>query len=432
MAQGMASCKQQELWSLRHPGAGSSLSMQYAGIGVIVSMAFLICVGIAMISSATISDSGTHFFKMQLVWAGAGTALCLAGAFMPLDWFYRHSHWGMVAVFIPLLYLTIAAVSVKFAGAGTLRFFPCAAAIKGAVRWLRFGPMQVQPSEFAKVALVLFLAAYYGHLPRERIKGFGAGIAVPVGAAGAVLGLVVLGKDLSTSVVIGVMILAIIFLAGVRFRYVLIFILVGAILGSAFILSSPMRMKRITAWRYPAEARESESYQLFRSQICLGVGSVTGTGYSKGYMKTYLPEPHTDFIVAVIGEEFGFVGMMVLLLAYFLMCGCIVAIASQCRRREDLLLCYGVAILILVQALVNVSVVSGWIPPTGITAPFLSYGGSSLISLMFLVGLVMNVLQRNLHDIWQEECSQSHVIPIAHGTNYNPPKNLSNGGDKDE
>ena len=123
-------------------------------------------------------------------------------------------------------------------------------------------------------------------------------------------------------------------------------------------------------------------------------------------MKTYLPEPHTDFIVAVVGEEFGFLGLLAILAEYLLLCGGIVEVGTQCRRREDLLLCHGVAILVAVQAMVNIGVVSGWLPPTGVTAPFLSYGGSSVISLMFLVGLVLNVHRRNQAAVWRELGSQ--------------------------
>ena len=392
----------QELWSSSVPGTGSSLLARVAPVGVILMMILLLGIGLSMISSATITNPKSNCFQMQIKWIIIGGISCLAGALFKLNFLYRKSHWGLLLIFFPLAYLTTAAIATKFFGAGSLRFFPFAASIKGAVRWFRFGTTQIQPSEFAKVFLVLFLAAYYGRLPRAKIKEFVSGLLIPILASGALLMLVLLGKDLSSTFVTGVMAVGVMFMAGVKLRYMVILLLLGSVLCVGFIAASPMRRDRIVAWQHPEEAKDSESYQLFRSQICLGIGSLTGKGYSKGYLKTYLPEAHTDFIIAVIGEELGFVGIMFLVLCYLGLCICIMAVAKQCRMREDMLLCNGIALLISVQAFVNLGVVSGMIPPTGVTAPFLSYGGSSLISLMFLIGLVLNVSRRNIQAIWDE------------------------------
>lgn len=403
---GRSSTPRAETWSAGEIGAGLSIPARYAAHLVVVVMAILLTEGVCMISSATISGSGTRYFLMQLVWIGLGMACCVAGAFLPLDRLYRKSHWILLATILPLAYLTCAALSVKLWGNDTLRFFPCAAAVKGAVRWLRMGSLQIQPSEFAKVSLVLFLAAYYGTLPRQKTKSLMAGVAVPVFSCGMLLAFIFLGKDLSTTVVAGTTLLLLMFLTGVRFRWLAVILALGLVVGTIGIAGSPMRRNRIVAWLHPEEGRSNESFQLFRSQVCLGIGGAKGLGYSQGYMKTYLPEPHTDFIVAVVGEEFGFLGLLAILAEYLLLCGGIVEVGTQCRRREDLLLCHGVAILVAVQAMVNIGVVSGWLPPTGVTAPFLSYGGSSVISLMFLVGLVLNVHRRNQAAVWRELGSQ--------------------------
>ena len=402
--------EEQVLWSTSSPGSGVSFLSRCAVPLLAFLTAAMLGLGISMISSATIFKSGNHYFWMQLVWVGCGLVACLTALLLNLPKLYRLSHWGLLAIMLPLGYLTAAAVAMKLVGAKALHFFPCAAAIKGAVRWLRFGGIQIQPSEFAKIALVLFLAAYYGMIPRKKIKSFLHGVVIPLGSSCILLGLVLLGKDLSTTFVTGMMVIGVMFLAGVRFRYMLMILVIGAVVGTAFIAGSPMRRDRITAWKHPEENRLSESYQLFRSQICLGQGNLFGKGYSKGYVKTYLPEAHTDFIVAVIGEELGFVGITGILLGYLGLCACILVISHQCRTRSDLLLCHGIAILIAVQALVNVGVVSGWLPPTGVTAPFLSYGGSSVISLMFLLGLVFNVSRRNAKAIWSEIGTQ-RILP---------------------
>jgi len=134
----------------------------------------------------------------------------------------------------------------------------------------------------------------------------------------------------------------------------------------------------------------------------MGGGGLKGRGFSKGVLKTFLPEAHTDFIVAVIGEELGFLGVSLVFFLYLTMFSSIIFIARQCRGRPEMLLCLGVGTLICMQALVNIGVVSGWCPTTGVTAPFLSYGGSSMMILLVCSGLVLNVSLRNLVDIWDE------------------------------
>ncbi|MGN0867639.1 MAG: FtsW/RodA/SpoVE family cell cycle protein [Oligosphaeraceae bacterium] len=413
MADGNSSLKGEtpapQPWSAEEPGSGLAFPSHLAGPCAMVLMALLLGTGVCMIASATSQMPGARFFLVQILWLVLGTTACLAGCFLNLDRLYRWSPWLLLAAVLVLAYLSLAAICVRLGSPRMLAFFPGASSVKGAVRWLRLGPVQIQPSEFAKVAMVLFLSAYYGCLGREKIKKFAPGVAVPLCCAGSILVFIFLGKDLSTTVVAGATLLGLMFLSGIRLRWVLALLLAGAAAGVFGIAGSPMRRERIVAWLHPEAA---ESIQLFRSQICLGIGGFSGTGYSQGYMKTYLPEPHTDFIVAVIGEEMGFLGLLGVLLGYLLLCVCILAVGKQCRRREDLLLCTGVALLIAVQSLVNVGVVSGWIPPTGVTAPFLSYGGSSVISLMFLMGLVFNVARRNAAAMWREVGNQ-RCLPVS-------------------
>ena len=366
----------------------------------------LLCVGIAMIHSATIATKGDFFFRHQLVWIGIGLGMFLFAAFVPLKTLYRYSHWGVLLIMMPLAYLAFAKLMTGFAGQEILRFFPFISQTKGAIRWLQFGSIKIQPSEFSKLFLVLYLAAYYGRLPREQIQKFVPGVLIPGMVAGGVLALIFLGKDLSTTVITGGMAFVVMFLAGIRFRWIVLFGVLGVLVVYAFIRLSPMRVNRMLAYRDPKVYRDEESHQLWRSQLCLGSRGMTGVGYANGIMKTYLQESHTDFIVAVIGEEFGMVGIFSVIGAYLVICLCVVAIARQCRQRSDLLLCLGIAILLALQAMVNIGVVSGWCPPTGVTAPFLSYGGSSIISLMFLIGLVLNVNLRNRAEVSREISSQ--------------------------
>lgn len=398
-----------QVWSAEEPGSGLSFPSSLAGPCAVVIMGLLLGAGVCMIASATSQQPGARFFLTQILWIALGAGACLLARLLNLDRLYRWSFWLLLGAAAILAYLSLAAISVKLGGSRMLAFFPCASSVKGAVRWLRLGPVQVQPSEFAKVAMVLFLSAYYGCLGRGKIKKFFPGVLVPLLCVGTVLGCIFMGKDLSTSVVGGAALLGMMFLAGIRFRWILVLVLLGCVLGVVGIAGSGMRRERIVAWLHPDKA---ESIQLFHSQMGLGVGGFLGTGYSQGYMKTYLPEPHTDFIVAVLGEEMGFLGVLLVLLGYLFLCASILAVGKQSRRREDFLLCAGVSLLIAIQSLVNVGVVSGWIPPTGVTAPFLSYGGSSVISLMFLIGLVLNVARRNSAAMWQEVGNQ-RCLPVS-------------------
>ncbi|MBR4518106.1 MAG: cell division protein FtsW [Victivallales bacterium] len=410
------------VWSAQSDDPSAAVfSLKIAPLLLCLVVIALLCIGMAMIHSATIATKGDYFFTHQLMWIGIGLFVFLFAAFAPLRFFYRFSHWGILLIILPLAYLAFAKAMVHFGGTAILRFFPLISETNGAIRWLEFGSIKVQPSEFSKLFLVIYLAAYYGRLPRERIQEFVPGVLVPGLLAGCILALIVLGKDLSTTVITAGMAFVVMYLAGIRFRWVLLFGLLGILLVVAFIQLSPMRVNRITAYRNPKENRNEESYQLWRSQLCLGFGGLTGQGYANGVMKTYLPESHTDFIVAVIGEEFGLLGIFGVMSAYVIIALCIVAIAQQCRVRSDLLLCLGIAMLLTLQAMVNIGVVSGWCPPTGVTAPFLSYGGSSLISLMFLMGLVLNVNLRNRAEV-AREIGKQRCLPTesALGMLHNP------------
>ena len=410
------------VWSAQSDDPSAAVfSLKIAPLLLCLVVIALLCIGMAMIHSATIATKGDYFFTHQLMWIGIGLFVFLFAAFAPLRFFYRFSHWGILLIILPLAYLAFAKAMVHFGGTAILRFFPLISETNGAIRWLEFGSIKVQPSEFSKLFLVIYLAAYYGRLPRERIQEFVPGVLVPGLVAGCILALIVLGKDLSTTVITAGMAFVVMYLAGIRFRWVLLFGLLGILLVVAFIQLSPMRVNRITAYRNPKENRNEESYQLWRSQLCLGFGGLTGQGYANGVMKTYLPESHTDFIVAVIGEEFGLLGIFGVVSAYVTIALCIVAIAQQYRVRSDLLLCLGIAMLLTLQAMVNIGVVSGWCPPTGVTAPFLSYGGSSLISLMFLMGLVLNVNLRNRAEV-AREIGKQRCLPTesALGMLHNP------------
>ncbi|NMA42913.1 MAG: FtsW/RodA/SpoVE family cell cycle protein [Oligosphaeraceae bacterium] len=386
----------------------------------IASLLFLIGLGLPMVYSATVHNYEARLFWNQIVWLVIASCIAFGISLLPFRLLVRYSFWALLIVGCMLFYLALAWLINKLCP-GSLQYFPMCSEVKGAVRWLRLSigshVLQIQPSEFAKVCLLLFLAAYYGTLPREEIKKFVPGILLPGCTVGAVLFLILMGKDLSSTVITGATCLAMMFYAGVRIHYLLIITVLGLLVGGLAIKMSPERLSRMTSYRNPEAEQLGDAFQLWRSQLGMGGGGLKGRGFSKGVIKTFLPEAHTDFIVAVIGEELGFLGVSLVFFLYLTLSTSIVFIARQCRGRPEMLLCLGIATLFCMQALINIGVVSGWCPTTGVTAPFLSYGGSSLMVLMICSALVIKVSMRNLYLIWQEIAeSQWHLTYKASGS----------------
>ncbi|NMA21829.1 MAG: FtsW/RodA/SpoVE family cell cycle protein, partial [Lentisphaerae bacterium] len=399
----MASVIESEsVWSEADPsaqGVQNLFSARFWPIIFMVSLLALIGLGLPMVYSATVHSVGARLFWNQVVWLGLGLVVAFVLTLLPMRYMIRYSFWGVVLVGVLLLYLALASICNKLSP-GAVHFFPLVCEIKGAIRWLRISVgsvnIQIQPSEFAKIVLILFLASYYGTLDRDSIRKLVPGILLPGLTVGVILLLILLGKDLSTTVITGASCFAIMFFAGVRIRYLVIIMIVGMAAGYLAIRLSPERISRITSYKNPEAEQLGDAFQLWRSQLGMGGGGLKGRGFSKGVIKTFLPEAHTDFIVAVIGEELGFLGVSLVFFLYLTMFTSILFIARQCRRRPEMLLCLGIGTLICMQALVNIGVVSGWCPTTGVTAPFLSYGGSSMMILLACSGLVLNVSIRNL------------------------------------
>ncbi len=396
------------VWSDEESSAQSVRSMFSARIWPLVfmiSLLALIGLGLPMVYSATVYSAGARLFWNQVVWLVMGLMVAFVVTLLPMRYMIRYSFWGLLLVGALLFYLALASVFNKLTP-GAVSFFPLVCEIKGAIRWLRFSVgslnIQVQPSEFAKIVLILFLASYYGTLERKAIRKFVPGILLPGMTAGALLMLILLGKDLSSTVITGVSCFAIMFFAGAPIRYLSIIAAAGMLVGYLAISLSPERVSRMTSYRNPEADQLGDAFQLWRSQLGMGGGGLKGRGFSKGVLKTFLPEAHTDFIVAVIGEELGFLGVSLVFFLYLTMFTSVIFIARQCRGRPEMLLCLGIGTLICVQALINIGVVSGCCPTTGVTAPFLSYGGSSMMILLVCSGLILNISLRNMVAIWDE------------------------------
>ena len=262
---------------------------------------------------------------------------------------------------------------------------------KGSFRWLRLGPISLQPSEFAKPILILFLADHFARSARY-IQEFKRGFLIPMGIAGGVIALILLGKNLSISVITSVVVAGLAFVAGVRMRYLAALAALGVVAVIALVKIDPERMSRLTVFRNPEAHQQGEGYQLWTSQLAMGSGGLRGMGFTNSRMKQfYLPEAHTDFIVAIVGEELGFLAVSVLILAYGLLMAAAFWIAALASDRQGILLSVGIGLSLGLHAFVNIGVVSGFGPTTGVTAPFLSYGGSSMLNSLLCVGLLLSV-----------------------------------------
>jgi cell division protein FtsW len=287
----------------------------------------------------------------------------------------------------PLLFVTVALL------VGVLVF---GTRVNGAVRWFRLGPLSFQPAELAKFALALYLSVLLAR-NAEKVKAFSMGFLPPLLMTGLIAALLLKQPDLGTPVVIGVMALSMLFVAGTRTSYILLVVLVAVPVGwQRFILGEPYRMRRVLAFIDPWQDCRKLGYQLCESLISVGSGGVFGQGLGKSRQKLFfLPEAHTDFILAIIGEELGLVGILAVLLAFAIIVWRGMLAAVRARDLFGGYLAFGITFLFGLQAMFNMGVVLGLLPTKGLALPFISYGGTSLIVSLFMAGVLVNISARN-------------------------------------
>jgi cell division protein FtsW len=300
--------------------------------------------------------------------------------------------------------LTPALLAISFAMLVAVKVPGLGIEINGARRWLGAGPLQFQPSELMKLALVLYAAGLLATTPSrlKTLKGVTGPLLLVTGAA---IVLIASQPDLGTALVIAFTIGALLLVAGVPLRLLGRIAGVGLALALVFILVEPYRAARLTAFVNPWAHADSAGFQSVQGQIALGSGGLFGVGLGESVQKVfYLPEAHTDFILAVIGEELGIAGICGLLFLYGLIGYAGLRTAKAAATRYTQLLAAGLTGLIMCQALLNVFAVLGIAPLTGVPLPFISSGSSSLLTLMATMGLLLNIAAR----------STSHLAAVAH------------------
>ena len=344
----------------------------------------LVFLGVIMVFSASAVmakeryGSPYTFLWRQLAWAVAGLAAMFATA--KLD-YRRYKHPAVVFSLLGLTTLLLVLVFFLDRSHNTHR-------------WIRLGPMSLQPSELAKPAIILFLAWFLE--TRTRFMDDWRGTLLPaVMPALAIAGLIVMEPDLGTSLACLVIAATILYVAGMRLRYFAYAMAPLPLVFYVFIVRVRWRYERFMAFLDPYADPQGRGFQIIQSLIAVGTGGVTGVGLMEGKQKLfYLPEPHTDFIFAVTAEELGLFGSLfvVTLFAIFLYRGIrAAALTSDVFGRY---LATGIVCMVVVQALINISVVLGMMPSKGIPLPFVSYGGSSLFIMLASVGVLLNITQQ--------------------------------------
>jgi cell division protein FtsW len=254
--------------------------------------------------------------------------------------------------------------------------------------------MGVQPSEFAKLGVVIFLADYLDR-KQSRLNDFWGGLVPPLAWVGLILGLVALERDLGTPLLIALVSVGMLFLAGARWKHIFGMFLAGLPVLYLAVFHVPYRRQRMLAFLDPWKDAQGTGYQLVQSLLALGSGGFWGRGSGESTIKMYyLPESQTDFIFSILGEEFGFVGTFLLTVVFSILVYRCFRIALQASHWFHGLLVSGISLLIAGQVLINLAVVTGLFPTKGMPLPFISFGGSSVVAMFTAIGLALNVSRR--------------------------------------
>ena len=333
----------------------------------------------ALLNRSTHVETGAHDLIMQLIWCAVGFVFCVTATVLDYQLLNKFV-WPVFA----LALLLLVAVFVPHIGRAS----------HGAHRWIGLGPFTFQPSELGKVTLIIVLA-WYGDRYQRQMHTFKRGIIYPAALAGVILGLIFIEPDRGTTILLCAVTGTMLLIAGVQWKHVFIPTALGAAGLVASILHDPMRMGRIMAWRHPQDHLNGAALQAQQAMLGLGNGGWFGVGLGNGVRKFgWLPEIHTDFIFANIGEELGLIATLFVVVAFVVMAICGIYIAMHARDTFGFLLASGITFLISLQAAINIGVVTSALPNKGLPLPFISYGGSNLLAMLTCIGLLFSVARQ--------------------------------------
>lgn len=350
-----------------------------------ITVALLVLIGIVMVFSSSAvyamekHNDSYYFLKRQAVWCLLGTGVLLFTKKVDYHKWHQHTYLVMIATFLLLLAVMFPGISKE---------------VGGARRWLSLGGLSFQPSELAKFALVLFIAKSlvkradklrnfaYGYLPNLIVLGF---FFIPI----------LFQPDFGTAIIICMVTFTMLFIAGLRKKFLFLSVLALIPFITAAIMGAEYRTRRIMAFLDPWQDPSNSGFQAIQSFYAFGRGGYWGTGLGASHQKLfYLPEAHTDFIFSVIGEELGFIGAITIILLFSLLIWRGFAIACRAKDPFGTHLATGLTLLIGFQAFINLGVAVGLLPTKGLTLPFISMGGSSMLITMLAVGVLLNISEQ--------------------------------------
>lgn len=372
-------------------GSAEAAVTMNAARWLLVVVTLLTVFGLTMLYSASYGTAGLKFFRTQIIWVVFGV---VGGAAAFMIGYRRIASGALIWMGLSFLLLLIAAF--------------CFPAINGANRWIRLRlpglELSLQPSEFAKIAVAVFVARYCS----ENFRCFNEwnnrrGILPLAAISGAVILGVLIGRDFGTTVLITLMAVATAMAAGLWWRYILPPAGLFAAMVGYIVRFDPVRLARITSFLRPEDVQREEGYQLWNSLLALGSGGWFGIGFMESRLKArYLPEAHTDFILAIVGEELGLVAMAGVVLLYLAFTWFGLRIATRATSRLGMLLGFGLTLGISLQAWINLLVVTGTAPTKGMPAPFISYGGSNMMASLIAVGLLVSIAADTAYPCYNE------------------------------
>ncbi len=361
---------------------GQEKEGRFYDVWLTLPVLFLVGIGIVMVYSASsalaLKKFGIdyYFLKRQVIYSVGG---CL------LMFVFRHLSLKFLraGVYLLLFGTILLLAAVQIPGFGLTA--------GGATRWLYLGAFSFQPSELARLTLVVYLA-YSMEKKGDQVKSFSVGFVPHVMILSVFAGLIMLQPDFGSTAILCVITWVMMFMGGVRLRYLTLSVLAVAPVAYVFLINSDYRLKRIISFWDPWQYASNEGYQAIHSLMAFGTGGLWGVGVGGGYQKLfYLPEPHTDFIFSVIGEELGLIGVLAVIACYGLILWRGISIARGADGTFASLTAAGLTFSLGLQVCINMGVALALLPTKGLTLPLLSYGGSSLMVNMACIGLLMNI-----------------------------------------
>ncbi len=366
-------------------GRGLSRVLNRYDFIVVLLVVLLSLFGIAMVFSAgyyqTINSADpnpTYYLFRQAFFVATGFVIMVIVANIDYHIYMRFANIIMIISVVVLILVMAVGSSAN-----------------NAQRWIGFGIFRITPSEFCKVAMIVFTSCFLASDPDNIRSAKGLGVLFAVMAAHFIL--IILQPNLSTAIVIVAIMGAIMLVAGLNMLFLALPAIAG-VLGYMYIMTARTPehwYQRLSSFMDPFADRQGDGYQVTQGLIALGNGGLKGLGFGRSVAKNlYLPEPQNDFILAVLGEELGYIGFLVLMLVYIILLFRLIMVALKANDRLGFYLATGVAVMLALQVIINVAVVTSSMPATGITLPFISYGGTSIWAFMIAIGIVLNVSKK--------------------------------------